>query len=333
MFSIIIPLYNKAPYIRKCMQTIFAQTFTDYEVIVVNDGSTDDSLEQLGALSFDLSEKKPELFEKIRIVEQENQGVSTARNNGVKLARYDYIAFLDADDWWEPSYLEEMKGLIERYPKGGLYSSSYYKVLRGRNIPAVMGVEEGFAEGAIDYFDVYARTMYQPVWTGAAVIRKGIFDAFGGFNPRLKMGEDFDLWYRVALQYPVVLLHKPLAYYNQDVEQASRAIGSKLYQPEEHFLFSNYSAVKNNPGFVRLYEVLAMYGLLSYYLAGMNRTETNAILSTIHWNQHAFKYRLYYLLLPRLVVKWWYDMKRVGARIKRNLFQLTTQFGHNSHTK
>lgn len=317
MFSIIIPLYNKAPYIEKAIQSVAAQSFQDFELIVMDDGSTDDSLANAQHILANLT---PPLGG-WGVVEQENRGVSTTRNNGVKLARYDYIAFLDADDWWEPTYLEEMKGLIEQYPEGGLYSSSYYKVLRGRHIPAIMGVANGFTEGVIDYFEVYARTMYQPVWTGATVIRKEIFNEFKGFNPRLKMGEDFDLWYRVALKYPVVLLNQPLAYYNQDVDQVNRAIGTKLYAPEEHLLFSDYSALKNNAGFRHLYEVLALYGLRPYYLANKNRKEVERILAGIQWKNHPLKYRLQYKILPKDLLKIYLWLKNKAYNFKTLLIK------------
>ena len=99
MFSIIIPLYNKAPYIAKAIQSVAAQTYKEFELIVIDDGSTDESLEKLRVLSTELGEKNPEFIAKLKIVEQQNQGVSNTRNNAVKLAKYDYIAFLDADDW------------------------------------------------------------------------------------------------------------------------------------------------------------------------------------------------------------------------------------------
>ena len=109
MFSVIIPLYNKAAYIEKAINSVLAQNFKEFELIIVNDGSTDDSFSKLTVICNRLSVENPEIFNKIKIVQQENQGVSTARNNGVKIAKYDYIAFLDADDWWESTFLEEMK--------------------------------------------------------------------------------------------------------------------------------------------------------------------------------------------------------------------------------
>jgi len=313
MFSVIIPLYNKAPYICKAIESVFAQTYNDFELIIVDDGSADDSLEVVRSVLRKLDIGKV----RVKIVEQANQGVSVARNNGVKQAQYDYIAFLDADDWWDSSYLEEMSMLIELYANAGIYSSSYFKVKDGNYTPANIGVESGFKLGIINYFQTYARTMYQPVWTGSVIVKKTLFSELQGFKPALKLGEDFDLWVRIAMKYPVVFLNKPLAYYNQDVEQENRAIGDKLYQPEEHMLFSDYSQYRQNKDFLYLFETLALYGLLPYYIANKNINNVKAVLKTINWKAHPLKYRLYYRILPRLVVKFWFGIIKLASRLKR----------------
>ena len=151
MFSVIIPLYNKAPYVEKAIRSVLNQTFKEFELIVVDDGSTDDSL----------SVAKNCLLQTInyKLIEQHNQGVSTARNNGVKQAKYPYICFLDADDWWSPTFLEEMKALIDEFPDAGIYGSSYYIVKNGRQRVAPIGVDNDFSKGLIDYFRVYAKTL------------------------------------------------------------------------------------------------------------------------------------------------------------------------------
>ena len=122
MFSIIIPLYNKADYIAETLKSVLNQTYCDYEVIVVNDSSTDNSLEV--ASSFQ--------DERIHIYTKENEGVSAARNYGIMHAKYDYIAFLDADDIWESDYLECQKKLIGTYPDAGIYSTAFYSLEKGK---------------------------------------------------------------------------------------------------------------------------------------------------------------------------------------------------------
>lgn len=317
MFSIIIPLYNKATYIEKAIQSVFDQTYFEYELIIINDGSTDRSLEVV--TNFINSHNFPSKFGNWNVINQKNAGVSSARNNGVKAAKNKYIAFLDADDWWEPDYLKEMKKLIENFPTAGVYGSSYYKVKKGQNIIANVGVEPAFINGLINYCQVYAKSLYQPICTSAAIIKKKIFENEHGFTLTLKLGEDFDLWLRVSMKYPVAFLNKPLAYYNQDVDQANRAIGSKLYEPNEHMLFTDYGNLMYNTDFRILYEVLAVYGLLPYYLFRKNKKEVDRILSGIHWKNHAFKYRLQYRILPKLLVRSWLKIKMYGSNVKTYL--------------
>jgi hypothetical protein len=228
---------------------------------------------------------------------------------------------LDADDWWEPTYLEEMMQLIEEFPEAGIFGSSYYKVRNGNFIPAKIGVERGFVKGYINYFKTYAQTLWMPLWTGAVVIPKRIYNEFGGFKPELKMGEDFHLWARIAANHKVAFINKQLSNYNQDVDIANRAVDEKHYLPHEHFLFADYSMLRNNTDFNALYEVLAVYSLLPYYLAKKNKSEVDKILAKIHWENHAFKYRLYYRILPRIVVNYWYKALKLGLKFK-NTFNL-----------
>ena len=107
-FSVIIPLYNKANFVRKTIESILNQTFTGFEIVVVNDGSTDNSLDVVNEIS----------DPRIRIFTKENGGVSVARNFGIEKSQNEYIAFLDADDLWLPDYLETIKNMIEQYQIG-----------------------------------------------------------------------------------------------------------------------------------------------------------------------------------------------------------------------
>ncbi|MCL2597582.1 MAG: glycosyltransferase family 2 protein [Paludibacter sp.] len=290
MFSVIIPLYNKEKYIEKALQSVINQTFKEFEVIVIDDGSIDNSLAIVNRFKNEYSN--------ITILEQANSGVSTARNNAVKVAKYDYIAFLDADDWWEENYLETIKRLIDDFPEGALFASSYFKVKNRRYIAAKIGVNQDFTRGYFDYLQAYISSPYMPVWTGAAVVKKSIFDEFNGFNPALKMGEDFDLWVRIALKYKIVLENQPLAFYNQDVEQASRAVGRKIHKPENHFLFALpqlYEQEKDNPKLKQVLDNLRVYGLFPYFLNNATRTAALKELKKVDWEkQPASEFNKYF---------------------------------------
>ena len=104
-FSVIIPLYNKAPYVARAIDSVLAQSFKDYELIIMDDGSKDDS--------FEIVSNSIEGRQNCHLYRQENAGVSMARNNGVAASKGDYLCFLDADDWWDSCFLEEMSKLID----------------------------------------------------------------------------------------------------------------------------------------------------------------------------------------------------------------------------
>ena len=192
-FSVVIPLYNKAPYIAKAINSVLSQTFTDYELVIVDDGSKDDSAE--------IAAKAIEGRQNCRLIRQENAGVSMARNNGIAASHGDYLCFLDADDWWEPTFLEEMSKLIGEFPEAGICGTNYTIVneTKKKTRVAKIGVEEGFEKGYINYCRVYAKTLYMPLWTGAVCIPRKVFDEMQGFPQGIKLGEDFMLWIRIAL--------------------------------------------------------------------------------------------------------------------------------------
>ena len=302
MFSVIIPLYNKAPYVAKAIESVLGQTYRDFEVIVIDDGSTDQSLEV--AKTFE--------NKSITIISQPNSGVSTARNNGVKLAKHPYICFLDADDWWHPTFLEEMKRLITDFPDAGIYGSGYYIVKNGQERIAPIGVPQGFERGIIDYCEVYAKTLCMPLTSISVVIPKHIFDEEKGFKSQLKFGEDFDLWIRIALKHKVILVNKPLAYYNQDVDVNNRGVAvHKTYSPVNHFIFNLdylYDNEKNNHRLKILLDKLRVYILLKYRMQRAFPKEYNAEIKKVDFSVQPLGVRLQYYL-PVWFLKQYYGLK------------------------
>lgn len=302
MFSVIIPLYNKAPYVAKAIESVLGQTYSDFEVIVIDDGSTDQSLEV--AKTFE--------NKSITIISQPNSGVSTARNNGVKLAKHPYICFLDADDWWHPTFLEEMKRLITDFPDAGIYGSGYYIVKNGQERIAPIGVPQGFEQGIIDYCEVYAKTLCMPLTSISVVIPKHIFDEEKGFKSQLKFGEDFDLWIRIALKHKVILVNKPLAYYNQDVDLNNRGVAvHKIYSPVNHFIFNLdylYDSEKNNHRLKILLDKLRVYILLKYRMQRAFPKEYSAEIKKVDFSVQPLGVRLQYYL-PIWFLKQYYGLK------------------------
>ena len=292
-FSVIMPLYNKAPYVRKAVESVVGQTFQNWELVVVDDCSTDGSAEVVEQVT------DPRI-QLVRLAE--NGGVGAARNRGVALAHASYVCFLDADDWWEPTFLEEMAGLIARHPNAGIYGTGYTIVdeKRKKTRPSPVGVDHDFTDGPIDYFEAYARTEAMPLWTSAVCIPKIVFDGVGGFNPALRMAEDFDLWVRIALTHTVVFLNKPLANYNQDVDSANRAIGS-LPDPSAQFAFNaDYlkPLIADNPKARQVVEWVQIVCLKQYYLSKQYHRKAKAVLGSIDMTMHKGKHYTDYLRRP-----------------------------------
>lgn len=286
-FSIIMPLYNKAPYVERSIMSVLQQSFRDWELIIVDDGSTDGGDEIVSSLFKD---------GRITFIKQTNSGVSTARNNGVARSIAPMICFLDADDWWEPSFLEELNGIIGRYPQAGIYGTGYWIVKNGKKRLAPIGLDEGFIEGEINYCQVYAKTLCMPLWTGAVCMPRTFFDKTQGFNPNLKLGEDFDLWIRIVLKYPVVFLNKPLSNYNQDVNSAFRGIG-RLHTPQSHMLWNlGYLEQEEiaNADYKKLIDRLRVYCLKPYFLSTKYHDITLDELSKIEWSNQPLRDRHYY---------------------------------------
>ena len=312
IISIIMPLYNKVPYVRKAVKSVVGQTFADWELIVVDNGSTDGSGDVVAGFS----------DPRIRMVRlEENIGPGGARNHGVSVSEATYICFLDADDWWEPTFLEEMAGLIERHSDAGIYGTGYYIVKNGRQRIAPIGVDEGFTEGEINYCQVYARTLCMPLWTGAVCMPRAVFDESGGFPADIKLGEDFLLWVRIALKHKVVLLNKPLSNYNQDVDATFRGT-HHLHDPKYHMLW-NLGELEpleqTNSNYKQLIDNLRCYSLQNYLLEKRYRSAARQELAKVDWNRQPVKMHFLYQL-PICILRLHRCILLFGVKIKKIFF-------------
>lgn len=313
-FSVIIPLYNKAPYVAKAIKSVLSQSLADYDLVILDDGSKDES--------FAVASKAIEGHDNCRLLHQDNAGVSIARNHAVAMSQGEYLCFLDADDWWDPSYLEEVSKLIEAFPEAGIYGTNYTIVneIQRKTRVANIGVEKGFEKGYINYCQVYAKTLAMPLWTGAVCMPREVFNEFGGFPEGIKLGEDFMLWIRIALKYKVAFLNKPLAYYNQDVDLANRGVG-KLHNPNEHMLWNlDFLAEEEmtNPDYKQLIDNLRTYGLMPYYLSKGYHGAAKKELEKVEWEKQSGLLRRKYQL-PLMCLRLEYVLKRFGSKIKTSL--------------
>ena len=210
-YSVVIPLYNKAEYISRTLKSVLAQSFQNFEVIVVDDGSRDDSLKIARQTDSD----------KIRVIAQENQGTAIARNTGIEHASGEYIAFLDADDEWKSNYLETIDTLTEKYPQSDVFVTAY-RVVMGKNkynYSSRLTPDEGCLES---YWMTF-QYPYDFVWTSATVIRKSTVLKAGCFKPGERIGQDLDLWARVARINPRVAYSSAVCVdYNRNAGQNAR---------------------------------------------------------------------------------------------------------------
>ena len=218
-FSVVIPLYNKERYIKRTLESVLDQTFTDFEILVVDDGSTDKSYEIIDSI------KDP----RIRLIRQENGGPSKARNRGIKEAKGEFIAFLDADDEWLPGKLEKQHELHSESPDV-VWSCTAYRAVGGERVEHVSYSQAGIVDDVLD-----AIMDGIPIQTSTVVIKKSIFENNRLlFNESFKRSEDREVWYKMACLYPSIgYLKTELLIYNVQTEGSLNATGFE----EEDFPF------------------------------------------------------------------------------------------------
>lgn len=205
MFSIVIPLFNKEKSIAKTLQSVVSQLYTCFEVLVVDDGSTDDSANQVLKIN----------DSRIRLIQKKNGGVSSARNRGIQEARYDYIAFLDGDDLWDEKFLMEQVYLIREFPDAKMWGVNYAFIKNGVTQKCNQGLESNYRGYVENYFCTKHNDLF---CSSSVVVKRDVFADVEYFDERISSSEDLDMWYRIILHHPVVFYDKVLAYYNQDAE-------------------------------------------------------------------------------------------------------------------
>lgn len=198
-FSIIIPLYNKEAHVKNTIRSVINQSYNNFEILVINDGSTDASLEIVNAIN----DSRIKVFSKI------NEGVSSARNFGIKKATGEFVAFLDADDVWEVSFLEHINYLITQFPQESVFSTAIKISTSKKTYNAnYLHLPNDKQVMLIDFF---RSSMDHPILSGSScVLKKESLDKIGWFNTTLKTGEDTDFWIRIGLIFKVVFSIKIL---------------------------------------------------------------------------------------------------------------------------
>jgi len=201
--SIVMPLYNKEKEVVRSLTSVFSQTISDFELIIVNDGSTDNGREVVRACN----------DPRIRLIDQINLGVSAARNSGICAARADLVTFLDADDEWCPEYLEKIIFLAVTFSGCKVFATGYlYHYQDGSNRSAIIrGLDNGLSDGVIgNYFSVAAQSD-PPLCSSAIAVRKDAITSIGGFPMGIDVGEDLLTWARLAARFDIAYSRTRLA--------------------------------------------------------------------------------------------------------------------------
>ncbi len=236
-FSVIIPLYNKANYIRETLNSVLEQTYKHFQVIIVDDGSTDNSFEIVS----EIHDKR------ISIYRKQNEGVSIARNYGIHKANNKYIAFLDADDIWLPDYLETINGLISKYPQVGIYSTAYKIIYPHKEEDLLYYNEKKKTNKEFIIEDYYKSLMNNemfPLWTGAICVKKELFNKVGFFPEKIKRGEDLDMWLRLCLVSAIAIYNVSKVLYNKKTENNAMSSYNSYKESFPYWEWYNYTQSK-----------------------------------------------------------------------------------------
>jgi glycosyltransferase involved in cell wall biosynthesis len=202
-FSVIIPLYNKSPYIRRAIDSVLAQTYPRFELIVVDDGSTDSGPEIVRGLA----------DPRLRLLSQRNLGVAAARNLGLAAAVHDRVAFLDADDEWAPGFLVAGLNAYATFPD---LAAVFTNFRTGYRRPPVLRPDRGACRLLNDYGGFCLANTGAGMTASTVMATRQNLLAMGGFPVGRTQGEDLDTWIRLAWSGPVAYIPEPLAIYHED---------------------------------------------------------------------------------------------------------------------
>lgn len=296
VISIVIPLYNKESCILKTIQSAINQTYTDYELIVVNDGSTDNGAK--------IVETYPDT--RIRLINKENGGVCSARNRGIQEAKGEYIAMLDADDQWDMKYLEEQVRMIHDFPDAAMWSINYAETRNGeivRRVPT--GLPDGYRGYVEHYFEMPERVsdLFHP---SSTIVKKEVFDKVGLFDERIKYAEDSDLWFRINALYKTAFYDRYMVSYQLDAENRAMTRRRDLRYFLPYYVDKYRDPIfKQNKIFYRWVNRWSAVHIRRYYFLEneQNRKEAKEAAAKLDYAVIPFKYKFFFHL-PYCIAKY-----------------------------
>lgn len=194
--TVIVPLYNKVKEVERSLRSIFSQTISEYNLLIIDGGSTDGSLDVIAPYLDD---------SRVQLIHQKSKGLPAARNEAIAQADGELIAFLDADDEWHPDFLETIIRLYKKYPGAGIYATAYERCAINHSKPSPLKGLPKHWEGCIDsWFRVYVDSGFPPFCPCSVALHRDVFSKAGYFNPNSRMSEDVEMWVKVACHCPIV---------------------------------------------------------------------------------------------------------------------------------
>ena len=309
--SIIIPLYNKAQYIQRTLDSVLSQTTQDFEVIVVGGKSNDGGEE--------IVKSYPD--SRVKLIQEEGVGVSAARNQGVNVAQSDFIAFLDADDVWLPNFLETILNLRKQHPKAGLYGTGFYINQKGMLTECVYNPADG-EQRIPNYFKAKNSLGDFLIMTSFMAIPKDVYISLGGFPEDSTQHEDRCLRGKIALDYDVIYSPKLCGKYTYNYDTYGNRALRYIKEPFSAYVAENYEHIKDRDNIDDIIE-FCDHGKNGVILLNLewnnNRKNVRKDILSISTPKMQFKkWRLYVLsYMPRIcfhylqaTIRWGQEMKK-----------------------
>ncbi len=214
-FTVIIPLYNKEKYISGAIESILNQTFIDFELLIINDCSTDKSAE----IATDF------LSEKVRIIHHEkNSGLAATRNTGIKKANSNYVTFLDADDVWKPNFLEKIFHLIQNFPEARIFGTNYEEIW-DKTVKKPHNNSDSLPKNFVGYVNFFKMNLKQGIYNhGSVCLHKEVYENVGFYNEKMNFSEDLDFNIRANYHYKLAYDNSvQMSYFMQTDNQLTRS--------------------------------------------------------------------------------------------------------------
>lgn len=284
-FSVVIPLYNTEKYIERTVKSVLNQTHREFEIIVVDDGSTDRSVE--------IVEKLVKEYPQVRLVKQANKLVGAARNHGIRESVSEIVTFLDADDEYLPDFLETINRLHENFPEAGAYATAYRIQKKEKSfIPKFSGLPKFPWEGIVpSYFK--SGLGYHPLSSSSIAVKKSVFEDVGYFDENERYAVDLDQWVRIASKYEIAFSSSVCAVYHRDTGETlsiekrtnfDKKVANTLYS-----LIKYKNHKKSDTIYIKQYFDKICLDIAGKYIKAGNKAKAKEHLDKLKTGKYFFK--------------------------------------------